>query len=97
MVGDAIVARFIGRRAGIKTKLGTETVLDIDIIESSDGSTAGPHSIFESGHLTKIFDTNQLNAGDQFYLRLYEIDRTTKYKRFAYRPIRNDDALVSAP
>ena len=96
-VGDAIVARFIGRRKGIKTKLGTATALEVDIIECSDGSTVGPHSIFESGHLTKIFDTHELSPGDPFYLRLYEIDRTTKYKRYAFKRIRDDEAFVGTP
>ena len=74
-VGDAVVGKFIARRQGIKTKMGTGNALDIEIIECSDGSTVGPHTIFESGHLTMIFDANPLKAGEQFYLRLNDIDR----------------------
>jgi hypothetical protein len=98
--GDAIAARFIKRRQNIKTQLGTGSVVDVDIIERSDGGALGPHTIFESGHLTRIFDSHDLQAGDRFYLRLHEVDQKSKFKRFAFelvdgpRPPRAaDDAL----
>jgi hypothetical protein len=94
-IGDAIAARFIKRRQGIKTQLGTGKVLDVEILECSDSETVGPHTIFESGHITRIFDAHNLASGTRFYLRLHEIDRKSKFKRFAFELI--DDQQASAP
>jgi hypothetical protein len=63
-VGDAIGARFLKRRQ-VKTKNGgLRMCVDCDILECSDGVTVGPHTIFESTHLSQIFDSNALNFGD---------------------------------
>src|SRR5687767_14960478 len=60
-VGDAFVADFMGRRRGIKTKQGDAIALDVDICASMGSeSVAGPHSIFESGHITQIMDKANL-------------------------------------
>jgi hypothetical protein len=84
--GDAVVAKFLRRRP-VKTKMGDGNALDLDIIECSDGETVGPHSTFESGHITRIFDSHNLNPGDRFFLRLHEIDAKNKFKRFAFELI----------
>jgi hypothetical protein len=81
--GTAIVASFIRRRP-VTTKLGSGNVLDVDILECSDGKTTGPHSIFESSHVTRIFDSRDVVAGDQFFLKLHEIDPQSGFKRFSF-------------
>src|SRR5262249_25611862 len=83
--GQKIVAKFLGRRE-CTTKIGNSKILDVEIQENN-GPERGEHSIFESGHLTTIFDRYQLQPGDVFYLRLDSIDGKTKFKRFAFKLI----------
>jgi hypothetical protein len=92
---DAIVAEFIARRQVI-TKLGDGRVLDVEIVERSDGGTIGQHSIIESTHFTKIFDSKDLKRGDRFYLRLHEIDAMSKFNRFAFELVDGAGANPSA-
>jgi hypothetical protein len=96
-VGDAVVAKFIGRRQGIKTKTGTGNALDLDIIERSDGNNLGPHTIFESTGITGIFDKHNLKPGDLFFLKFYEQVKTTRFKRFSFKPIDAEQAEVIDP
>src|SRR5262245_22264946 len=82
--GDAIAARFLRRRDGIRTKLDNDArAVDVEIIESSDELTRGEHTIFLSTHLKKIFDEYQLSPGDRFVLKLCSVDEDNGFKRFA--------------
>ena len=72
------------RRLDVPTKLGNSNILDVNIIECSDGKTGGPHSIFESTHISRIFDSRDVVSGDQFFLKLHEIDPQSGFKRFSF-------------
>jgi hypothetical protein len=101
-VGDAIEAKFVNRRKGIKTKQGDGVALDVDIVDSivvGDKPVTGRYSIFESGHLTQIFDRENLSPGDRFVLRLHSVDRKSRFKKFFFKKVEsrgaqngNDDA-----
>jgi hypothetical protein len=89
-VGDAIEANFGGRREGIKTKQGDGVALDVDIVDSivvGDKPVTGRYSIFESGHLTQIFDRENLSPGDRFVLRLHSVDRKSRFKKFFFKKV----------
>jgi hypothetical protein len=81
--GIAIAARFNDRRQ-IETKLGSGKCIDVDIIECSDAETTGPHTIFESKHITQILDSHPLSRGTRFYLRFHEVDPKSQFKRFVF-------------
>ena len=85
-IGFAIAAEYIARR-GVNTKLGNSKALDVKILERSDGGELGEFTIFESSHLTAIFDKYDLKRGDVFYLRLDSIDDKTRFKRYAFKLI----------
>src|SRR5262245_2365418 len=89
--GDSIVASFIRRRDGIHTHIDDDArTIDCDILECSDGKTHGEHSIFESTHLTSLFDEANLNKGDRFYLELFDINPESQFKRFSFELIDQD-------
>jgi hypothetical protein len=87
-VGDVIDAKFVGRRRGIKTKQGDAIALDVDILDSivvGDRPVTGRASVFESGHITQIFDRENLSPGDRFVLRLHSVDRKSRFKKFFFK------------
>jgi hypothetical protein len=89
---DILMGRFTRRRVGIETKMGQGNAVDVDILESSTGQL-GPHTLFESSHLTQIFDKEALTEGDCFVLRLAEI--TSKgFKKFAFQLVDEDGEPV---
>lgn len=80
-IDDTIVAEFIRWRSGINTKLQSNAdVVDLNIIECSDGTTIGERTIFLSTHLKKIFTEYQFTRGDRFILKLCEIDEESGFK-----------------
>jgi hypothetical protein len=82
--GDQFVGKFIGRRHGVKTKTGTANVLDVDIRASklvNAESVIGPHSVFESSHITQLLDGALLRPGDIFVLRLHSVDKKSGFKQ----------------
>lgn len=85
-IGFAIAAEYIARR-GVTTKMGDAKALDVTILERSDGGELGEFTIFESSHLTTIFDKYNLKPGDVFYLRLDSINSTNRFKKYAFRVI----------
>jgi hypothetical protein len=86
--GTAIAAEFLCRRNGIRTQIDdSASVVDVNILECSDGLTTGEHTIFLSTHLIQIFDAQQLSRGDRFYLKLYDIEKKTRFKRFVFELI----------
>jgi len=93
--GDAIAGKLIERRVGIQTKMGAGNAIDVDIIENSNGEDLGPHTVFESGHITKIFDRHALQLGDTFYLKLDSIDEKSGFKRFAFKLVENTSKTSS--
>jgi hypothetical protein len=89
-VGDHVVAKFVGRRRDVKTKQGTAIALDVEILASTvvgDKSVTGPHSVFESGHITQLLDRANLATGDVFVLRLDSVDRKSRFKKFAFKKV----------
>jgi hypothetical protein len=92
--GDAIVGKLIARRVGIHTKMGVGNAIDVNILENSNGAELGPHSVFESGHITKIFDQHAPKPGDTFILKLDSIDEKSNFKRFAFKLV---ESASSAP
>ena len=84
-VGQSIIGKFLGRRTAT-TKLGPSKIFDVDIT-ASDSGDVGERSVFESGHLTSIFDKHALKTGDIFYLRLDSVDEKTNFKRYAFKII----------
>ena len=96
-VGDAVEAKFVGRRKGVKTKQGDSVVLDVDILDSivvGDKSVTGRYSIFESGHLGQIFDRENLQPADRFVLRLHSVNRQSRFKKFFFQKV---DELSDEP
>jgi len=94
--GQAIVARFVARRKGIKTKsvVGSATCLDVEILKATNGGMAGRATIFESSHISQIMDSANLTEGQAFLLKFYDEDKKTRFKRFAYRRVPELDARV---
>jgi len=89
--GDRIDATYNGRRT-VKTQTqGDASVLDVDIIESvqvddngvESPGPMGPHSIFESKHITQLLDEANLQPGERFILCFDEIGKNG-FKRFAF-------------
>ena len=89
--GDAIVGKLIARRVGVPTKMGIGNAIDVDIVENANGEELGPHTFFESGHLTRIFDSKSVKAGDVFVLKFDSIDLKSGFKRFAFEIVEGDD------
>ena len=78
--GDAIDAKFGGRRRGVKTQQGIAIALDVNILESNvvgDKPITGYATIFESGHITQIMDRENLSPGDRFVLRTLRTAKAT--------------------
>ena len=90
--GDAIVAKLIERWVGVQTKMGPGNALDLEIIENANGAELGPHTIFESRHITEIFDKHAPKPGDVFILKLYSIDEKSGFKKFAFKIIESGAA-----
>ena len=89
--GDAMVARFVGRET-VKTKMGEAKRLSVDVVESNiDGVEPGPAAIFESGHITQLLDRKRLIEGQGFGLKLCEIDKKSRFKRFAFDRVADID------
>jgi len=88
--GDAIDAEFVGRRHNVKTKTGEAIVLDVNILDSvvvGDQPVTGRHSIFESSHVSQIMDMAGLNPGDRFVLRLHNVNRKSRFKKFYFKQV----------
>lgn len=92
--GQAICARFIGRRSGVQTKSVTAlgTCLDVEILEATDGDMVGPATIFESSHISQLMERAKLTTGQAFVLKFCNVDRRTRFKRFAYKRLPDLDA-----
>ena len=91
--GDAIVARFSGRRRNVSTKKSATpaTCLDCEILSAVNSNARGPATIFESGHITQLMDRVGLMPGQGFYLRLHEVDGKTRFKKFSYKRLIEND------
>jgi hypothetical protein len=90
--GDAVVARYVERET-VKTKMGESRRLSVDIVESNiDGVEPGPAAIFESSHVTQIMDRKRLTAGQGFMLKLCDIDKKSRFKRFGFDRVTDIDA-----
>src|SRR6186713_674652 len=99
-VGDAIDAKYVGRRRGLKTKQGDAIALDVDILDSvvvGDKPITGRCSVFESGHITQIFDRENLSPGDRFVLRLHSVNRQSRFKKFFFRRADMDNGEEPPP
>ena len=96
--GQAICARFIARRSGIQTKSVTAlaSCLDVEILEATDTDIVGPATIFESSHITQLMDKANLTAGQAFVLKFCNVDRRTRFKRFAYKRLPELDSTAGA-
>jgi hypothetical protein len=97
--GQAICARFIARRNGVQTKSVTALAkcLDADILEATDTDMVGPATIFESSHITQLMERANLSAGQGFVLKFCNVDRRTRFKRFAYKRLPELDATDGGP
>jgi hypothetical protein len=96
--GDAIVSEFKGRRT-VKTKSvkadEPARALDVVILESKvsgQPGPEGPHTVFESGDITRAMDNANLKPGDVFSLRYHSQDKATRYKRFAFEKLSDEEA-----
>ena len=96
--GQAIVARFVARREGVHTKsvTGLATCLDVEILQATDSDIVGPATIFESSHISQIMERANLSAGQAFVLKFYNVDRRTRFKRFAFKRVPKLDAAAEA-
>ena len=91
-IRDAIVARFIGRDT-VRTKMGEGKRLRVEIVETNiEGVEPGPAVIFESGHISQIMEKNKLTLGQGFMLKLCDIDRKSRFKRFGFDRLTEIDA-----
>jgi hypothetical protein len=97
--GQAIVARFVARRKNIRTKsaTGLATCLDVEILQSTGSDIVGPATVFESSHITQIMDRANLSAGQAFVLKFHNVDRRTRFKRFAFKRVPELDAAEARP
>jgi hypothetical protein len=99
-IGDSFVAKFMGRRTGIKTKAanGTATALDVEILASElrgdENPPTGPHTVFESTHISQLMDQQGLVPGDAFILRLASIDRKSRFKKFYFKRLSESDVAT---
>jgi hypothetical protein len=97
--GDAIFARFLGRRLNVQTKNMQEpaNILDIEILRSvindGDEGDVGKFGIFESTGITTIMEGANLQVDDVFYLRFDSTDRKTRFKRFAFKKLSEAEAV----
>ena len=83
--GQTIVARYLGRDT-VKTKMGEGKRLSVEIVETNiEGVEIGPSVIFESMHITQIMGKNKLVVGQGFILKLCDIDKKSRFKRFGYK------------
>lgn len=97
--GQAICARFMARRSGVQTKsvATLSKCLDVEILEATDIDTVGPATIFESSHITQLMDKANLTAGQGFVLKFCNVDRKTRFKRFAYKRLPELDSTIGGP
>lgn len=89
-VGDAVVAKFLARRTGIKTSLQeAASAIDVFVVDSTiRGIEGGAHgTIWGSTHINQLVEDNDLRAGDGFVLRLAEVDRKTRFKKFFFKKL----------
>ena len=95
-IGDAIVARFIGRDT-VRTKMGEGKRLSIEIVETNiEAVEPGPAVIFESGHISQIMQKNKLTVGQGLILKLCDVDRKSRFKRFGFARLTEIDACPPA-
>jgi len=96
-IGDSFVAKFVGRRTGIKTKtgIGEATALDVEILASTlrgdENPPTGPHTVFESTHISQLMAKEGLEPGDAFILRLASVDRKSRFKKFFFKRLSESD------
>jgi hypothetical protein len=96
--GDQIFARYLGRRLNVQTKNMTEpaNILDVEILQSTVDGEEGPvgkHGIFESTGITSIMSSANLNPGDAFYLRFDSTDKKSRFKRFAFKKLSEEEVI----
>jgi hypothetical protein len=97
--GDAIFAKYLGRRLNVQGKNMTESanILDVEILQSTvnddEEGDAGKHGIFESTGITAIMDGANLKEGDVFYLRFDSVDKKSRFKRFAFKKLSETEAI----
>jgi hypothetical protein len=96
--GDLIVAKFCGRRTVTVKSIKSDTpgrALDVIIIESEKSGRpgpAGPHTIFESDHITQLLDGANLKPGNGFSLRYDNQNRSSRFKAFAFEKLSDAEA-----
>jgi hypothetical protein len=62
---------------------------------TADGrNPTGSHTIFESGHITQLFDAANLQVGDFFVLKFASTDTASGFNRFALQKIKSSGAAV---
>ena len=52
----------------------------------------GHATIFESSHISQLMERANLTAGQGFVLKFCNVDRRTRFKRFAYKRLPELDA-----
>src|SRR5262245_59498116 len=96
-IGDSFVAKFMGRRTGIKTNagLGEATGLDVTILASTlraeETPPTGRHPVFESTHISQLMALHCLEPGNAFMLRLASIDKRSRFKKFYFKRLKDSD------
>ena len=96
-IGDSFVAKFMGRRTGIKTKagVGEATALDVMVLASTlrgdENPPTGPHTVFESTHISQLMTQHNLEPGNAFILRLASIDKRSRFKKFYFKRLKDSD------